>query len=117
MESGFDRRVERAAERLHDLAQKAADRGGLAGKLARPLKEDSQFLRKMKPSLVAARIRGEHPDDGYRPVVPPRPSPDEAIGGRKSDGPNPLPLVGAAAGAGILAAKAIDWRGHAHPRS
>lgn len=117
METGFDRRVERASERLHDLARKAADRGGLAGKLARPLEEDSRFLRKMKPSLVAARIRGEHPDDGYRPVVPPQPSPDEATSGGKRDERNPLPLLGAAAGAGILTAKAIDWRGHAHPRS
>lgn len=117
METGLDRRVERASARLHDLARKAADRGGLAGKLARPLEEDSRFLRKMKPSLVAARIRGEHPDDGYRPVVPPQPSPDEATSGGKRDERNPLPLLGAAAGAGILAAKAIDWRGHAHPRS
>ena len=27
-----------------------------------------------------------------------------------------LPLVGAAFGAGVVLAKIIDWRGHAHPR-
>ena len=28
---------------------------------------------------------------------------------------NPLAVVGAALAAGYLAAKVIDWRGHAHP--
>jgi hypothetical protein len=31
-------------------------------------------------------------------------------------GTNPLAVVGAALAAGYLLAKAIDWRGHAHPR-
>jgi len=29
---------------------------------------------------------------------------------------NPLPIIGAALGAGFMLAKLIDWRGHAHPR-
>jgi hypothetical protein len=36
--------------------------------------------------------------------------------GGKSVGPNPVVVVGAAALAGVLLAKLIDWRGHAHPR-
>ena len=30
---------------------------------------------------------------------------------------NPLPLAGAAFAAGVVLAKLIDWRGHAHPRA
>jgi hypothetical protein len=30
---------------------------------------------------------------------------------------SPLPLVGAALAAGVVLAKFLDWRGHAHPRS
>jgi hypothetical protein len=29
---------------------------------------------------------------------------------------NPVALVGAAFAAGVLLAKVLDWRGHAHPR-
>jgi hypothetical protein len=29
---------------------------------------------------------------------------------------SPLPIIGAALGAGFMLAKLIDWRGHAHPR-
>jgi hypothetical protein len=36
--------------------------------------------------------------------------------GGKSGGPNPVVVVAAAALAGVLVAKLIDWRGHAHPR-
>ncbi|HEX4526838.1 MAG TPA: hypothetical protein VH108_08885 [Gaiellaceae bacterium] len=35
---------------------------------------------------------------------------------KKSAGSNPLAVLGAAFGAGFLLAKAIDWRGYAHPR-
>ena len=35
---------------------------------------------------------------------------------KKSGGPSPWVVVGAALAAGIVLAKWIDWRGHAHPR-
>ena len=44
---------------------------------------------------------------------PPKPKQKRAKRGR---GISPLLVVGVALAAGILAAKVIDWRGHAHPR-
>jgi hypothetical protein len=37
-----------------------------------------------------------------------------AQGGAPKDGPSPFLVVGAAVAAGIVLAKWIDWRGHAH---
>jgi len=36
-----------------------AGEGGLRSKLAQPLAEDADFIRKMKPSLIKARATGE----------------------------------------------------------
>ena len=115
-----DQIVERAAEKLELAARKAAERGGLAAKVAAELGEDAQFLRKLKPSLIAARAKGEAPTDG-RPAEPPRaPSRPQLTARPKApggdDGPNPLLVVGIAFALGVLLAKLIDWRGHAHPR-
>ena len=72
-----------------------------------------------KPSLIAARARGEAPTDrkpGQGTVSPtapqlgPRPKPPG------KEGPNPWLVVGAALVTGVFIAKWIDWRGHAHPR-
>ena len=35
---------------------------------------------------------------------------------KRSSSPNPLAVIGGALVAGYVLAKAIDWRGHAHPR-
>jgi hypothetical protein len=111
--------VEKAANRLQKFANDAAAQGGAKAKLAQELADDAAFLRKLKPSLIAARARGEAPTDQTpaRGVVAPsapqlgrRPRPG------KGEGPNPLVVVGAAFVAGIVLAKLIDWRGHAHPR-
>src|SRR5918912_307653 len=59
----IDHTIDRAADKLQELADKAAGQNGLKGKLAEPLAEDAAFLRKLKPSLVAARVRGEAPTD------------------------------------------------------
>ncbi len=113
-----DRIVEQGAGRLEELSRRAAARGGLVHKLAQPLAEDADFLRKLKPSLVAARARGEQPvepaprTDLPQPVVRVEVPPEDGRGERRS----PLPLIGAALGAGIATAKMLDWRGHAHPR-
>ena len=113
-----DQLIDRAADRLRVVADRAAAQGGLTAKLAQPLAEDAAFLRKLKPSLIAARAKGEAPTNmpagSGAPVAPTRPQ----LGPRprKGEGPNPFLVVGAALVAGIVLAKVIDWRGHAHPR-
>jgi hypothetical protein len=89
--------------------------------------------------LIAARARGENspepvgasaeepnadgPRDYAAPPPPPPPPTREVKAKRKKKkrkakggGPSPILVVGAALVAGIVAAKVIDWRGHAHPR-
>jgi len=115
-----DHVVDKAADRLQEFANRAAAEGGLAAKLAPELAEDAAFLRKLKPSLIAARAKGEAPTN-QKPtegtVVPSGPQLARGPKPRgKKSGPNPFLIVGAAFAAGILIAKIIDWRGHAHPR-
>lgn len=114
-----DALIDRGADKLRDLAGQMAARGGFGEKIAQDLAEDAAFLRKLKPSLIVARARGEAPTDrtpdGAEPVSPSGPQ----IGGRPKPpgaGPNPFLVVGAALAVGIVLAKVIDWRGHAHPR-
>lgn len=115
-----DHVVDKAADRLQEFANRAAAEGGLAAKLAPELAEDAAFLRKLKPSLIAARAKGEAPKN-QKPtegtVAPSGPQPGRRPKPRgKKSGPSPFLIVGAAFAAGILVAKIIDWRGHAHPR-
>jgi hypothetical protein len=118
--------VERGAQRLQELADKAAARGDGVGEwLSEELRSDAAFLRKLKPSLVRARAKGQAPT-GQEPVAPPPPpppppepaasEPTKPSSGKKRGGPPPIVIVGAALVAGIVLAKVIDWRGHAHPR-
>ena len=115
-----DQLVDRAASRLQELAGRAAAEGGFAAKLAQPLADDAAFLRKLKPSLIRARVRGEAPTNG-RPTagVVPRPvAADPELGSRPSKkrgagGPSPFLIVGVAFVAGIVLAKVIDWKGRA----
>ena len=110
-----DALIDRSADRLRGLSESAARRGGVARKLARPLAEDAVFVRKLKPSLIKARAKGAAPTGGApHDVVPPLP-PEEKNGG-SGGGPNPFAVIGGAAAAGFALAKAVDWRGHAHPR-
>jgi hypothetical protein len=112
-----DQKVERAANKLQQFANQLAGEGGLKAKLAEPLAEDADLIRKMKPSLIKARARGEAPRN--QEPGKPRLSPSGPQLGkrrkRKGDGPNPWLVVGVALAAGIVLAKWIDWRGHAHP--
>jgi hypothetical protein len=114
-----DGAVEGAAAKLEQLSRKAAAKGGLAAKLAEELADDAVFLRKLKPSLIAARARGESPTD-LPPGAAPRAPSVPQLGPRPTRGTgeerNPLVVVGAAFATGIALAKLIDWRGHAHPR-
>ena len=114
-----DKAVEAGADKLDELADKAATRGGIGAKVAGELADDASFLRKLKPSLVVKRAKGELPRDA-EPGQPQRPSapsgPQHAKPRGKKHGPNPFAVIGAAFGTGTLLAKLIDWRGHAHPR-
>jgi hypothetical protein len=111
-----DALMERGAGKLQRLADRASASGGLAAKLAEPLAEDAALFRRMKPSLIAARVKGEAPTDlepGQNVVSPTAPQ----LGKRpKKGGPNPFLILGIALAAGIGLAKLIGWRGHAHPR-
>jgi hypothetical protein len=114
----LDALVDKGADRLQELAEQAAARGGMGERFAEELAEDAAFLRKLKPSLIAARARGELPTD-QKPeqtqvTVPSGPQLGKRPG--EGGGPNPIVVVAAALALGILIAKVIDWRGHAHPR-
>ena len=109
-----DSAVDKGADGLERLAQKAAESGGVQAKVAPALAEDAAFLRQLKPSLIVARARGEAPTDGRRTAVElPAPKPSAA----KTNGPNPWLVVGGAFALGVVVARIIDWRGHAHPRN
>ncbi|TML56199.1 MAG: hypothetical protein E6G15_01645 [Actinobacteria bacterium] len=117
--------VERGAARLQQLARQAAGRGdGIGEWLSEELQADAEFLRKLKPTLIKARARGEKPSTPPAAGAPPPPPPSPPAPKRdkpkkpkkKGGGPSPLLIVGAALVAGIVIAKVVDWRGHAHPR-
>ena len=118
--------VERGARWLQGQADRAAARGdGIGEWLSDELRNDAAFLRKLKPSLVAARAKGDAATNGA-PAEPPPPPPPAAQAKPKpkpkakkksrSGGPPPLVILGAALVAGVVLAKVVDWRGHAHPR-
>jgi len=116
-----DRLIERGATRLQELSREMAARGGVAARFADEIAEDAAFLRKLKPSLILARARGEastNQDPDATRVTPPAPSAPQLPKRPKppGSGPNPFLVVGVALVAGIAFAKVIDWRGHAHPR-
>lgn len=114
-----DGAVESGAERLDALSDKAAEKGGVTAKLADELADDARFLRKLKPSLIVRRAKGELPKDA-----------EPGTGGerRAPSGPqhppakiaqadtNPFVVAGVAFATGTILAKLIDWRSHAHPR-
>lgn len=114
-----DRMVEGAANRLQRLADQFATEGGTKAKLAEELAQDAAFIRKLKPSLMAARARGEAPTDqppGDNVQAPSGPQLPPRAKQKGKGGVNPFIVVGAALVTGIVLAKFIDWRGHAHPR-
>jgi hypothetical protein len=121
--SVVDEKIDSAANKLEELSRQNASEPGLKGKLGAQLEEEAEFLRKLKPSLIKARAKGELPTNEppgatrSAPAGPqlgrrPKPTPKRGGGG----GPNPWLVAGVALAAGIALAKWIDWRGHAHPR-
>ena len=99
--STADRAVEKTAERLDDLADKAAARGRPVEKVAPMLEEDAEFLRKMTPTKVKERLSSS---DG------PRSAPSKRRAHRSENG---LVVLGAAFALGVVVAKLIDWRSYA----
>jgi hypothetical protein len=129
--SKADLLVERGAAGLEGLSRKAAAKGGFAAKFADELAEDAVFLRKLKPSLIRARAKGQAPinrtpdPEPKAPSPPPTETPQRKAkkeakartnSGRRRKGPNPFLVAGVALATGIVLAKVIDWRSHAHPR-
>ena len=82
------------------------------------LADDAAFLRRMKPSLIKARIKGEAPTNLSPAHGTVSPTASQLAERQKppGEGPNPWLVLGVAFAAGIVVAKLIDWRGHAHPR-
>jgi hypothetical protein len=110
-----DQKVESAADKLEEFVREAQRSGGVKAKVGEALAEDPEFLRKLKPSLIAARAKGEAPTDGPVRTAPSgpqlaRPKP------KRRGGLNPWVVVGAALVGGYVVAKVLDWRSHAHPR-
>jgi hypothetical protein len=111
-----------AVDSLADKAQSASERlagsHGLKGKLADELAEDAVFIRKLKPGLMKKRLKGDAPTNekpGEHRMAPSGPQ----LGERakpKAGGPSPFLVIGVALAGGIVLARLIDWRGHAHPR-
>lgn len=106
--------MDRAADHLQEMADKAAAEGGVAAKFAQGLADDAAFLRKLKPSLIKARAKGTAPSDqkpGHGTV--------RAIGKRPKSpgkvGPSPFLIIGIAFAVGIAVAKIIDWKNDADP--
>ena len=118
MTSGADAALDRAGDKIRETADRWAGEGGVKAKIAPKLAEDAEFIRKLKPSLIAARARGEAPTDetpGEPRLAPSAPQVPRAKPPR-TGGPSPWIVIGVALATGILLAKLIDWRGHAHPR-
>ena len=126
--SRVDEALDAAAARLEAFVRDAERQGGLKAKVGAAFAEDPEFLRRIKPRLVAARARGRAAPataspatNGNAPAPEPEPQPEpqpepSAPKQPRGGGPNPWLVIGAAFAVGFLAAKVIDWRGHAHPR-
>ena len=117
--SSVDDRVDRLADKLQDLANRKAGEGGVQAKLAQPLADDADLIRKLKPSLIKARAKGRAPTGASAEPAPVTPSGPQLAPRRRRAagrrGPNPWVVAGVCFVAGVALAKWIDWRGHAHP--
>jgi hypothetical protein len=111
-------RLDDAADKLESKADSLGGEGGVKGKVAEELAEDAAFLRKLKPRLMLARARGQAPTNETpgKPRVAPSGPQIERAKKKGAGGPSPWLVIGVAVATGIVLAKIIDWRGHAHPR-
>ena len=58
-----DEAVEATADKLETVVTDAQSSGGLKAKVGAAFAADPDFVRKLKPTLIAARIKGEAPSD------------------------------------------------------
>jgi hypothetical protein len=115
-----DQVVEKGADKLDELAERTAADGGVKAKLSDELADDAAFLRKLKPSLMVKRAKGEAPTN-EKPGEPRTAPAGPQLGSRPKPkrtrkGPSPWVVLGGAIVGGYFLAKVVDWRGHAHPR-
>jgi hypothetical protein len=119
--SSVDDKVDRGADKLEQLVEAGSRAGGMKAKVAQMFADDPEFVRKLKPSLIVARAKGEAPteeapthDEAPRPAARPQtePKPEAKQGG----GPNPFVVIAAAFAVGLLLAHVVDWLGHRYPR-
>ena len=120
MTTKADQAVERSADKLENLAERTAAEEGVKAKLSDELAGDAAFLRKLKPSLMVKRVKGEAPTN-EKPGEPRRAPGSPQLGKRakptsKRKGPSPWVVLGGAIVGGYFMAKVVDWRGPAHPR-
>lgn len=110
-----DQKVESAADKLERFVRQAQRSGGVKAKVGEALADDPEFLRKLKPSLIAARAKGEAPinEPPGTPATPrtARAGPQLVWPKQKKGGLSPWVVVGAALAGGYLLAKLVDWRG------
>ena len=120
-----DQKVESAADKLETFVREAQRSGGVKAKVGHALAEDPEFLRKLKPSLMKARAKGEAPTDQpsgspatppSAPSVPQLERPKQPKQNGSGGGVSPWLVIGVALAGGYVLAKVLDWRGHAHPR-
>jgi hypothetical protein len=110
-----DQAVDTAADRLDRFVHRAQQSGGLKAKLGNALAEDPEFVRKLKPSLIARRAKGA-PIHEPAPRAPSGPQIPRPRASGKRSGVSPWLVLGAAFAVGVAVAKIIDWRSDAHPR-
>jgi hypothetical protein len=120
--SRTDAAIDVAADRLETFVRQSRRRGGLAATVGNAFEGDAAFLRKLKPRLVAARVRHRVPTDDQPGGAARAPDNSELDRQRPVEappaggGPSLWFVLGAAFAVGVLAAKAIDWRSHVRPR-
>ncbi|MGN6796595.1 MAG: hypothetical protein ACTHKS_00440 [Gaiellaceae bacterium] len=110
-----DHAVDTAADKVAAFVRNAHGSGGIKGKLGDAFADDPEFIRKLKPSLIKARAKGQKTVEPA-PTAPSGPQIERPKANRRRRGASPWLVVGAAFAAGYVLAKTIDWRAHAHPR-
>jgi hypothetical protein len=118
-----DAKVDKGAEKLERLVEKGRQAGGVKAKVADMFADDPEFLRKLKPSLIAARAKGEAPTDeeptlseASQPAPAPAPKPKAKKKPGGGGGPSPFVVIAAFLTLGIVLAHVVDWLGHRYPR-
>ena len=117
--SAVDEKVDRGADKLERLVEAGARAGGVKAKVAKLFADDPEFLRQLKPSLIAARAKGDAPTDQEPThVTPPEPAPKPKAkkAKKKGGGPSLFVVIGAAFAVGIALAHGLEWAGHRYPR-